>query len=142
MKNCCKKWKRNPGHFLGTLIEELIIPISFCPDCGSSLKEEGTCIECEYGGDKGSSISRANPSLCKLQLKCDFKPKQESEYCECENPLCDDCHKFVEPGRDIPIKPKPQLPEKLSYFALDDGSNEAKIVNVYNKLIDYLKEKK
>ena len=135
MKKCCKKWKHHIGwiereqgdlwteDMEGSLIfVDLRMFAEFCPECGSSLKEV-IQPEAEY----------QYPKWCE---ECALQGTDNCKDC------CDIYHSppsqflYKEPSA---IKPPPKLPEKLSYFALDDGSNECKLVNAYNRLIDYLR---
>ncbi|HEC64267.1 MAG TPA: hypothetical protein ENI23_03130 [bacterium] len=142
MKPCCKKWKeavendrvmyRETGcdiEYLSRLAPEFS---NHCPNCGSSLKEEinGDCLKCKRA------------AFCLRQrTTCNFQPKQESKWCECEEPFeayklkskywyCGKCSK--------PINPTPKLPEKIEW-----GEDEpvGLMQDTINQILDYLKTK-
>ncbi len=159
MKKCCKKWKESKiiaydkkEQMIADILEKLFkFAVRFCPECGSSLKEveiEGTKRTHFHWCDK-CAASDEDCNGCKdtsnfLQPPTDYKLKQESKWCECEdrsgqtiggkgNNYCHDC--------DKPIKPKPHLPEKISlnYLSYKCGHPHTLLAETINQILDYLK---
>lgn len=116
MKDCCKKWKEGIAlakstGAVGSWNLSKSVALNFCQDCGSSLKEE---------------------------------------YCECARPIrglvetdyCMQCHLYIES--------KPKLPEKFGHWDISKIVNpsllmllynQATIIEKFDQLIDYLKER-
>lgn len=106
MKKCCEQWK-------DSLWREDNFVASFCPDCGSSLKEESGWCECGKFYKSGLSpyYNMNNPSVC---------PK---------------CHK--------PIKPKPKLSDEIKLCGVPGEPYSQQqidcVVNILNRVIAYLR---
>ena len=134
--------------FSGVLTTEEMDTIP-CQLCGLLIKpkqeSKETCMDCEYGEDRGSSIK------CHKQGECKLKPRQEPNWCECENPdiltafisgghFCHICKKLMKPP------PTPKLPEKVGlgltmYFTDDQARLIFELEKTINKTLDYLKAK-
>ena len=121
MKRCCEKYKKATNIEIETNTENerhtfFIVPKTFeyCPECGSSLKQESKYCECK---------------------SMEMTPYYVREY------RCDKCGKQVAPFNDG-SKPKPKLPDELLIF--DDSLKLQCDITArkwINQLIDYLKAK-
>lgn len=78
MKDCCKRWQEPLVEIRAITWVENNKIFTFCPECGSSLKEESKWCECE------------KPRLLPLlNLKIE---------------ICDICHKPIKPKPKLPKK--------------------------------------